>query len=349
MTSKCSRGNHLKKAFSLIPVFLCLSCGGQPAVTNLNPMLLFGEPKGTSFVDPDANFSSYRTFAVLPYSMLVGGTSLNAIAERQLAFYLRSLLELDNYKYVSTQDSADFVIAVNATNEYREHYVPPQTYQVPKWVPEKTVVSRTVNDGSINANGSDGSSASADYSSNATTSTTIPGYMTSTTQTTNGYIVGRFYPESMVFAYDRKSRKNIYQATASGVSSTHDVRVASQLLIIKCLKEIPGCSAADNSPCPLQSGRIGLRSIVTTTDGNNYWPAITNVVPNSPAELAGMEYGDFIISIDGVSMRNKDLAFYLCHIVGVPGTIHNFVLSRLGTQIAASVTMKSHSEVYPSK
>jgi hypothetical protein len=338
--------NSLSFVFGVALLGSFIGCANQAKITNLTPLNTY-QRKVHTFVDPDANFQKYQTFAIVPYSKMIGKTSLNPIAERQMMFFLRNLIEFHGYKYVSIQDSADFVFTIDADDEYREHYVPPVTVQVPVWVPSQTTTSTTKTQGDINAY-SGGDYASGDYNGKSTTVTTTPGHLETGTETRGGYTVGHNYPRVSIFGYDAKSSKNIYQADGTGISDNDDARIACEWLADDCSRAIPRPDTT-NFSCPPLKGRVGVNYTIITTDGNTYWPGVIAVVPNSPAEDAGIIPGDLILSIDGKDTRNKDYVFVLCLMRGDPGATHNFVLWRTGNRVPVAITLKPMDEVYKKK
>jgi prepilin-type N-terminal cleavage/methylation domain-containing protein len=58
---------------------------------------------------------------------------------------------------------------------------------------------------------------------------------------------------------------------------------------------------------PQQSGYVGIGALLEKPRRESAYAWIARPFPGSPAEQAGLRYGDLIISIDGVDMLNESL------------------------------------------
>ena len=172
--------------------------------------------------------------------------------------------------------------------------------------------------------------------------------MSAAPETRAGYYVGFYYPEVSIFAYDTKSSRNIFQATGSGISRTADPRVACQQLAAMCSSNIPPPSIPYFLCTPTKAA-MGAGFTILTTDGNSYWPAVTTVVPNGPADNADLEGGDIILSINGIDTRGQDIQHIYCQTRGDVGSKCVLLVWRLGKRLPLTITMSSRDEVYKQK
>ena len=66
--------------------------------------------------DPEIDFAQYEDFTVFPQAELIEEPAMSPIVEKQLLFMLRNHFELLGYRYVSSPDDADFVVAICYSN-----------------------------------------------------------------------------------------------------------------------------------------------------------------------------------------------------------------------------------------
>lgn len=262
---------------------------------NYPPFALKSKPLANTYVDPSFDASTYKTFSVVPISVLREDSKLKeGILERQIMFSVRVPLEVKGYTYVPLESSPDFLVAIDVHSPYRERYVPPKSVTVPKWVPGTQMSTNTY--GTL-------SSRYGAYSAAMTSTTNIPGYVTTETVTRPGYITGAYYPSVEVQVFDAKSLRAVWTGSGVGVSDNQDVRVSHQYVLAELLRPFPECATYVRSP-----GAIGLLIALKTTDGNNYNLFVFRIKPRSPAARADIRPGDMITSINGTPTLNKTQA-----------------------------------------
>jgi carboxyl-terminal processing protease len=83
----------------------------------------------------------------------------------------------------------------------------------------------------------------------------------------------------------------------------------------------------------LEQEIVGIGVYMTNHNQSVY---ITDVIPDSPAERAGIQPGDVIVEVDGTSVKTTDEARNL--LLGKAGTTANVVLIRDGRKISVRVT-----------
>ncbi|MCB0984589.1 MAG: site-2 protease family protein [Ilumatobacter sp.] len=71
---------------------------------------------------------------------------------------------------------------------------------------------------------------------------------------------------------------------------------------------------------------------------------IREVVADSPAQAAGFEGGDIVLSVDGTAVADRD-AFTTILAAAQPGSTHEFVVQRDGSELSLSATLVQHPDV----
>jgi hypothetical protein len=327
-------------------VLLLFGCATTPVKTNLTPTLLLLDPSVSTYKDPSVDFTKYRTFSVFPLSLISKEVKMNEIMEKQILFFIRNRFENLGYLFVELKESPDFLVTADVASEYKEKYVPPQTITMPRWVPGQSITSYGTSFGNFNYNtyGSYSSYGYGSYSGTSTTTTYLPGYMTTQTYTRPGYAVGYHYPSASLEAIDARTFKTIWTGTGVGTSLNPDARVSSQLVLIKMVSEFP--SVPMQYICTPSDGVIGMKFAIATADGNNYFPTIVDLAEKSPLKKAGVKVHDMILSIDGHPVVNTPLSEVVCRIMGAPGSPARLEIWRLGEQIPITVTRLPRNQVY---
>jgi len=258
---------------AIIVAFLA-GCASTSRITNLSPAYLYSTPTVSSYKNPEAKISGYQTFSVFPQSLISEKTEMNEILEKQMLFFLRNQLEAKGYRFVELNQQPDFLATVNVSSKYESSYVPPQTVTMPQWVPGRTVTTYGTSSGTFNYNtyGSYSSYSWGNYFGSSTSTTYVPGYMTTQTYTRPGYTVGHYYPAAGISIYDGKTLERVWLGTGAGTSDNADVRVSSQFVISHIFAEFPNASPPYGFQ-PTQ-GVLGVGLGIFTNDGNNYVPTI---------------------------------------------------------------------------
>lgn len=320
-------------------VGLLLTIGCVTTTTNLTPAGLQYEPSIQSYKDPAFKADTHRTFSVFPSSLINNDVQLKGgILEKQMLFVLRNAFERRSYKFVELDQSPDLLVTIDASAPYYEEYVPPRTVTIPSWVPGQTVRTYGHSSGTFDYNtyGNYSSYGWGTYTGSSTSTTYVPGYMTTQTYTRSGYTTGAYYPSITVAIFDGKTLQNIWLGEGVGTSPNPDVRVSSQGVLMRLLEQFP-VSVLAKEILPTDSGMIGIWCSVLTNDGNNYFPTVMNVAPGSPASKAGIKLHDMILTIDGVSTQNKSFSETMALVSGDAGTKVSMTLWRVNKQINVSM------------
>lgn len=298
----------------------------------------------SSYKTPERNISGYRTFSVFPQS-LFEKTEMNEILEKQMLFFLRNHLEAKGYKFVELNEQPDFLATINASAKYETSYVPPETVTQRQRVLGQTITTYGTSSGTFNYStyGSFSSYGWGNYSGLSTSTTYVPGYITTQTYTRPGHTIGHYYPVAGISVYDGKTLERVWFGTGAGISGNADVRVSSQFVVDYILDELPDAAVPyDQQP---SDGVLGMGVKIFTNDGNNYVPTITAVAQNSPAQKVGLRAFDMILAVDNVSVVNKPLRAVLKLIAGRPGSIARLEVWRVGQRLAVDVTRTSRQNI----
>jgi carboxyl-terminal processing protease len=89
----------------------------------------------------------------------------------------------------------------------------------------------------------------------------------------------------------------------------------------------------------LDGGDFGGTGIVIQVDDKTRYISVENVVPNGPADKAGIQQDDLITTIDGVSTKGMSLADASGKLRGKEGTKVTLTISRDGAALAAPITI----------
>jgi carboxyl-terminal processing protease len=89
----------------------------------------------------------------------------------------------------------------------------------------------------------------------------------------------------------------------------------------------------------LDGGDFGGTGIVIQIDDATKYITVSNVVPDAPAEKAGIEQDDLITAIDGVSTKNMSIQAASGRLRGKEGTSVSLTIERAGASLPAPVTI----------
>lgn len=327
------------RQFFLFVIPACLFLAGCAA--NVPPPTFLNiEPAINSYQDPGFSASKYKTFSIFASSAVTTHSQLNGILEKQMLYQLRNTFELRGYKFVSLDQSPDFVVTLDGNSPYRETYVPPSQITVPYWSPGETITTYENSSGNFSYNtfGDYSSYGWGNYYGTTTSTTTTPGHLETQTYTTPGYMAGSYYPSITVSAFDSKTSANVWTGIAVGCSPQSDIRLSAQTLLLGLAAKFPECPYATEDLKQLKS-YVGLSFFIYTLDGNDYFPLITNVKPSSPASDTEIQDWDMIIAIDGLSLSNKTFLEVTKLLDDAePGTRITLTLWRVNKALTVSLT-----------
>ncbi len=332
----------------IITTVIILSCATS-RISNLTPMALRDEPLIESYKDPDFSFENFRTFSVFPKSFIDSSAQIqNPILEKQMLFLLRNFFEMNGYTFVDISENPDFLVTIDGSSNYKESYVPPQTYMLPRWVPGKTSTTYETNRGSFNfSNYGDYSSYGwGNWTGNSSSTTYTPGHMSFDSYSIGGYYRGSYYPVLSVQAFEGREFKQMWYSIGVGTSPISDLRISCQFVLANMIfDDFPPYSKLPDLKNE-STGAIGIDVAVLTNTGNNYYPFISAILPYSPASKAGLKKWDIILEMNGVSTLNKPFIETYEMLMGDESTIIRLRIKRLDKEKEVEVRRKPRNEVY---
>ena len=269
-------------------------------------------PDHVTRVDSNVFFKQYETFTIIPYSSIAPDKSgLTGREENAMMFFLANQIIERGYRYTDNMDSADFILTQRIADDYREGE---QLSLLLGKAPPLT--SRNT------------------FSLLSTSWET--GEATPKPMRTN-YIV-RSTPSLKIIAYDRASRKCIEQWAAGGVVKDVNFRAASEQLIWQFAVSLPTPWSATWKGL-YGKGEAGFGFHMWSKDADNFWPDISFLEKNSPAEKAGLKPGDVVLSVDGENLKNVDYRECLRRLKGPPGRELHLLLWRWWDKIITSTVI----------
>jgi carboxyl-terminal processing protease len=89
----------------------------------------------------------------------------------------------------------------------------------------------------------------------------------------------------------------------------------------------------------LDGGNFGGIGIVIQADSKSHEIQVENVIPDGPADKAGIEQNDLITSINGISTKNMSAPTASTHLRGKEGTKVTLGIERAGAQLPNAITI----------
>lgn len=310
-------------------------------ITNFTPAYLEIGPRITYYEDPMFNAKPYRTFSVFPNSILSENSSIAGILEKQMLYALRNSFEELGYRFVDIDSQPDFVATLDASAPYREINVPPQSVTLPHWVPSQTIRTNIDSYGTFNwRTFGDYGSTWGSWRETSTATTQIPGYLTTKTYISPGYTTGVYSPSVTLYILNPKTLENVWAGIGVSTVLNHDVRISGQFVLQSVAHKFPQCKEHNYFVNRRETGQLGIYVGILTVDGNNYYPAVLGIEPNSPASKAGIRLEDIIIAVDGESMRNKTWLEAVMSFDGEVGEDVHLTVWRVGRKIDFCMTRR---------
>jgi hypothetical protein len=236
-----------------------------------------GNPEFKSWTDSTVDTRPYRRFGILPYSRLENDPSDTA-NESTMIFSLLNAFESRGYRFTDRLDSADFVVTQRISNDYRWHE------DLSKYLGKTPPFERV--------------SPFSPQTSGFGTYYGVP------MPPRRDVASVRTFPKLVGTVYDVKSHKPIRQFVAGSVTVDPDYRVAAQYLIFDFANSF---RRSDSSFIQsVGTGMMGINYAIWSYDGENYWPRVTEVLPESAAKGAGLKNSDMLLELDGIKLKNMD-------------------------------------------
>jgi hypothetical protein len=279
----------------------------------------------------ETDFSKYATFATVPAGDVDKAHAADELQDRAILFFIRSLMERRGYEWVPLNQNPDLVVTVLAKSEYKLTWIPPQTVILPKYVQGTTITSNTRSSGTYSGY------LSGSYSGSSTTTTDIPGYMTTEAVTKPGYHKGNYFPAVRIDTLDGRTGGLAWTGTGVGTSATGDVKISSQLIINDMMETFSSRDQRPSWASKMGPGRTGFAVLIATTNGASYFPYVLEPRKGDPSLPSGVEQWDEIRSVDGVSLENKPYSEASVLLSGPVGSVAKLQLRRLGEYLTVDV------------
>lgn len=322
-----------QKVFLIIFLLLsgCATISSTKPRHNLQPTALKEQPISQISQKKNHDFSNYQTFTILPSSILSGDsiTPDNDVVQLHMLFILRNALEGRGYKFVKPSEEPDFIATIETSLEHKEDYITPKINSHSTW--KLGDVASQILDTTLNSPVIWG-----EYQQIMASSLAHSNHMTLNKETPLGLSGGIYYPQISVTFFDGKNMSVVWHGQSVGASDNPVIQVSSQLIVRSITRQL-ALSKNRFKNFPTNSGRIGLGYAVITTDGKNYYPAVTGLQHKSPAEKTGLKNADYIIEINGYSTLNKSMARIASMLTGSESSILNLKIWRMGNSTKYSV------------
>ena len=285
---------------SCVAIFLSLfncGCRENREKTLADPCFLLQNPVVTISKAPDFSDRKFSKVYIAPASEVSKRREFdNQIIEEGMCFQLQCALEHFGYEIVNSPEKSELIATVTGSNAFETFDVPPSVVTLPKYTPGQTYSTNSA----FSIYGSNGGSLPLANVYGQSTTTT-QGTWRSETITRPGYRDGNYFPHLRITAVNAQSGKELYVATATGSSLSNDIRVATSVLFVTCMQEFPYSSTPIYTN---KNGVLGIRFVIRTVNGIEFYPYTAPAVKNSPAEMAGVSSGMRITEIDGVKTKN---------------------------------------------
>jgi hypothetical protein len=278
--------------------------------------------------DPVIDYKQYKTFSIVSADVLFKKEALT-LEEKQIEYFLINAIEPTlSLKNIPMRDSIkpDLMIIYNFSNDYKERYIPPQTYSVPFWSPGKTTTINSNSSANVSTYGD--VNVTGNINGNSNTTITQSGNWETTQVQRPAYTEGYFFPDFSLTIYNTSVNNKIWEGNANGTSLENDFRIPAQYLMWRLLGKMPKGSFVDSTFFTNNNGQIGISFYIFNTDGISFYPVIMGIGKNSPAESIGLKKGDVIVSINGQLTSNKSHIQISEMMKGNAGTKIELVINR---------------------
>lgn len=280
--------------------------------------------------DPLMDYKKFKTYSIISANVLFDNKTLT-LEEKQLEFFILNAIEpILSLKNIAIKDSIkpDLMFIYNFSNDYKDKYIPPQTYSIPMWSRGETTKINSNSTTNVNTYGD--VNLYGNVNGNKNTTITKSGKWELAQIQRPGYTEGQFFPNFSLTIYDTSDNNKIWEGNANGTSTQKDFRFAAQLLIWKLVNKMPVGSYDDPDFLINNNGFHGMNLFPFNSDGLSFYPAIMGIFENSPAEAIGLKFKDVIIAMNGQSTENKSSKQLNVMTNGNTGTKIGLLINRKG-------------------
>gem|GEM_PF-6111909 len=218
-----------------------------------------------------ATWNYYTKFTIIPYSELMGGNSSRQ--ENAVMFSLANVFFQKGCQYVSTVDSADFVITAVVTNDYKDgENLDSDLVHIPEWKNIKPF--------------------SMDPTNFGTDAIQPEAWMAGP--------LSQSQPKFRAYVFNSATKQCICAYVAGAIVKDNNFLHASQHLYW------PFRDSLIHAQHPLRVGKgeAGFQFAIWAENGVDFWPEIVWFDTNYPMAKAGLQHGDAIMELNEVDLKN---------------------------------------------
>jgi hypothetical protein len=279
-----------RKASQLVEVIvLSIFCGCStlPSVTNRH------EPTVARQVLAEYTPSFYHTFSLIRYIDLNPAERISGDEDRYL-YDLMNAVIIRGYRYTLIRDSADIVFTILVKPHTFSDERLPTNYPKDAAAPAKGLPS--VSEFKFGTQDSLPRSDRIERNSKG-----------------DGSSVSVW-----IFGYDGKTGRPLISIFGFGHYPTNSLSVAAHYVIRRAIDWLDYATDDDRLK-HYGSGMAGFTYEMFSADGYNYWPTISSLVPDYPAEKAGLKVDDAVVKINDLPFKNASSNALLDIVKGEPG------------------------------
>lgn len=324
----------------LISFSLLLSINSFSQLTDINKIVCENFEKQV-FKDPLLDYSKYKTYFLISTNQFLKEED-QSIQEKQLEFFLNNFIyTFCGLKYIPLSDSTepDLLVVYDYSNDYKERYVAPKNFYLPLWNSGNSSSTKinTSSSSNVNVKGDINLTGNVRTTNSSTINTSNSGEWTLTQIEKPGYTVGKYFPGLSIIIYDNSNKNKIWEGIGTGTSINKDFRIAAQYIMTYLGFEIPVGSYKDDDMFQDNEAWLGLAIMPYNSEGQDFYPIITNIINKSPALKGGLKVNDVIVSINGTPTKNLTSKKIANLLNGDVGSLINFNIERNGKIITKSI------------
>lgn len=219
----------------------------------------------------EPNFSICHTYTIVPYSFITH--SAPDPEERRILCSLLKELQNRGYRYSTDDHNLDFIATVRISNDVDPREYPHVTYLAPpieKLAPYVPDDQDTIRE---------------------------------------GITLHRVAPRLELFIYDAKNFECAGQFVGAAIDSDVSYLISAEKMLPNLVQwRLPRNMDGHSWDTMVGNGMAGLDFEITTENGQDLYPKVYWIVPNSGAENSRLSIGDLIVKINGKSTRYLDRA-----------------------------------------
>ena len=287
-------------------------------------------------------FKENLTFTILPISLFNNGKSyLQNYEDRyHMYFSLRNMLEGRGYEFVSPEKKSDMIVVIDGYTELAGPAMKPQIKIRNNWSSGDTFDSFGTMDRIYQAlNGEPDIELWGNYYEHGAVADDLSVKADASIDQENNY----GHHQLALYFFDLSSKQVIWAGNGAGITRSLSTYLASQQLIKSLVNNIP-VSKNNTALFEYKTGSMGISYSIMSLDGINYYPLITAILTDSPANKADITPGDILLKVNGQSVVNKTYKDVSKLLNGDACEIKRLILKHNNRNVEADVALKYRSE-----